>query len=149
MAPHNDKSTVVQVMDWCHQATSHYLTWANVVPDLFQHMTSLDQPELTSGILTTELMLPFLALKLPWSYMNTKSIRKIKKMHFSQLSSCSLDNIGLGILLSLCYFLLPWAVGSMELLSPSCYMYFFILTCFDVMKIFCCFSPFAVITDMV
>ena len=31
------KSTLVQVMAWYHQATSHY-TWANVDPDLCRHM---------------------------------------------------------------------------------------------------------------
>ena len=34
----DDQSTVVPVMDWCRQATSH---WANVDPDLFHRMASL------------------------------------------------------------------------------------------------------------
>ena len=51
----DDQSTLVQVMAWCRQATSHYLsqcwprsllpygvtTWANVDPDLCCHMESL------------------------------------------------------------------------------------------------------------
>ena len=39
-----DKSTLVQVMAWCRQATSHYLSqcW----PDPCHHMASLDHDEL-------------------------------------------------------------------------------------------------------
>ena len=37
-------STLVQVMAWCCQATSHY--WANVDPDLCCHMASLGHNEL-------------------------------------------------------------------------------------------------------
>ena len=33
------KSTLVQVMAWCHQATT--ITWANVDPDLCRHMALL------------------------------------------------------------------------------------------------------------
>ena len=40
----DDRSTLVQVMAWCHQATSHYLT--NVDPDLCRHMASLGLNEL-------------------------------------------------------------------------------------------------------
>ena len=40
----NKKSTLVQVMVWCRQATS--LTWANVDPDLCHHMASLGHTEL-------------------------------------------------------------------------------------------------------
>ena len=32
---------MVQVMAWCHQATSR-VTWANVDPDRYLHMTSPD-----------------------------------------------------------------------------------------------------------
>ena len=35
----NGKSTLVQVMAWCHQATSHYLSQCD--PDLCRHMASL------------------------------------------------------------------------------------------------------------
>ena len=47
MAPDftDDQSTLVQVMAWCRQATSHY-TWANVDPDLCRHMVSLGHNEL-------------------------------------------------------------------------------------------------------
>ena len=40
----NDKSTLIQVMAWCRQATSHYLSqcW----PDLCHHMASLNHNEL-------------------------------------------------------------------------------------------------------
>ena len=38
-----DKSTLVQVMAWCRQATS---TWANADPDLCHHMASLGHNEL-------------------------------------------------------------------------------------------------------
>ena len=46
----DDQSTLVQVMAWCHQATSHYLTvtWANVDPDLCCHMAPLGHNELKS-----------------------------------------------------------------------------------------------------
>ena len=40
----DDKSTLVQVLAWCHQATSH--TWANVDPDLCHQMASLGLNEL-------------------------------------------------------------------------------------------------------
>ena len=39
-----DKSTLVQVLAWCHQAISH--TWANVDPDLCHQMASLGLNEL-------------------------------------------------------------------------------------------------------
>ena len=39
-----DKSTLVQVISWCRQATS--ITWANVDPDLCHHMASLGHNEL-------------------------------------------------------------------------------------------------------
>ena len=42
----DDQSTLVQVMAWCRQATSHYLS--NVDPDLCRHMVSLAHDELTS-----------------------------------------------------------------------------------------------------
>ena len=38
---------IVQVMAWCHQATSHYLT--NVDPYLCHHMVSLGQNEITAN----------------------------------------------------------------------------------------------------
>ena len=38
----DDKSTLVQVMAWCHQA----ITWANVDPDLCRKMASLGLNEL-------------------------------------------------------------------------------------------------------
>ena len=42
-----DKSTLIQVMAWCREATSHYLSqcW----PDLCQHMASLDPHEYYHG----------------------------------------------------------------------------------------------------
>ena len=39
------KSTLVQVMAWCHQQQA--ITWANVDPDLCRHMVSLGPNELT------------------------------------------------------------------------------------------------------
>ena len=48
-----DKATLVQVMAWCHQTTSHYL--ANVDPDLCRHMASLNRHE--SGTLLIRLVL--------------------------------------------------------------------------------------------
>ena len=42
----DDQSTLVQVMAWCRQATSHYLN--HVDPDLCHHMASLGHSELTS-----------------------------------------------------------------------------------------------------
>ena len=39
----DDKSTLVQVMAWCHQV----ITWTNVDPDLGRHMSSLGRTELT------------------------------------------------------------------------------------------------------
>ena len=48
----DDKSTLVQVLAWCHQATSH--TWANVDPDLCHQMASLGLNELKKdGIIET------------------------------------------------------------------------------------------------
>ena len=46
----NAKSTLVQVMAWCCQATSHYIssTWANVDQDLCHHTASLHPNELTT-----------------------------------------------------------------------------------------------------
>ena len=44
----DDQSSLVQVMAWCHQATS--ITWANVDPDLYHHMVSPDQNELIGVI---------------------------------------------------------------------------------------------------
>ena len=41
----DDKSTLVQVMDWSLQATSHY-TWDNVDLDLYRPMASLSHNEL-------------------------------------------------------------------------------------------------------
>ena len=45
----DDKSTLVQVMAWCRQATSHYLSqcW----PDACRHMASLGHNELTHWLL--------------------------------------------------------------------------------------------------
>ena len=43
---HDDQSTLVKVMAWCRQATSHYSTWANVDQDLCCHMVSLGHNEL-------------------------------------------------------------------------------------------------------
>ena len=40
----DDKSTLVQVMAWCRQATSHYLSLVD--PDLCRHMVSLSHNEL-------------------------------------------------------------------------------------------------------
>ena len=40
----DDKSTLVQVIAWCRQATS--ITWGNVDPDLCCHMVSLGHNEL-------------------------------------------------------------------------------------------------------
>ena len=37
----SDKSSWFQVIAWCHQAPSHYLSWAKVDPDLCHHMASL------------------------------------------------------------------------------------------------------------
>ena len=42
--PTNEKSALVQVMAWCHQATNNYLS--NVEPDLCRHMSSLGHNEL-------------------------------------------------------------------------------------------------------
>ena len=39
----DDKSTLVQVMAWCRQATT--ITWANADPDLCHQMVSLDLNE--------------------------------------------------------------------------------------------------------
>ena len=39
----DDKSTLFQVMAWCSQATSHYLS--QCCPDLCRHMASLDHNE--------------------------------------------------------------------------------------------------------
>ena len=41
----DDKSTLVQVMAWCHRQQA--ITWASVDPDLWHHMTSLGHTELT------------------------------------------------------------------------------------------------------
>ena len=51
----DDQSTLVQVMAWCRQATSHYLSqcwpsWPNVDPDLCHHMASLGHDELNNII---------------------------------------------------------------------------------------------------
>ena len=43
--PFDRKSTLVQVMAWCHQAQA--ITWANVDPDLCHHMASWGHDELT------------------------------------------------------------------------------------------------------
>ena len=40
----NDKSTLAQVMAWCHQQA---ITWAHIDPDLYHHMPSLGQKSLT------------------------------------------------------------------------------------------------------
>ena len=42
----NDKSTLVQVMAWCRQATSHYLIWTDLDPDLCCHMAFRGHNEL-------------------------------------------------------------------------------------------------------
>ena len=43
----DDKSTLVQVMAWCRQATKQQaITWANVDLDLCRHMVSLGHNEL-------------------------------------------------------------------------------------------------------
>ena len=47
-----DKSTLVQVMDWCRQAASHYLS--HVDPDLCLHMVSLNYNEFPPISFTTE-----------------------------------------------------------------------------------------------
>ena len=48
----DDKSTLVQVLAWCHQATSY--TWANVDPDLCNQLASLGLNELKKdGIIET------------------------------------------------------------------------------------------------
>ena len=39
----NDKATLVQVMAWCHQATSHYLT--SDYQDIWCHKASLGNDE--------------------------------------------------------------------------------------------------------
>ena len=44
----NEKSTLVQVMSWCHQA----ITWANIDPDLCCHMASLGYKELICHSIT-------------------------------------------------------------------------------------------------
>ena len=43
-SPIYDESTLVQLTDWCHQATSHFLSQFN--PNLCHHMTSLGHSEL-------------------------------------------------------------------------------------------------------
>ena len=45
----NEKSTLVQVMAWCHQATSHYQCQFD--PDICRHMASLGHNELNSQML--------------------------------------------------------------------------------------------------
>ena len=47
------KSTLVQVMAWCRQAT---ITWANVDQDLCHHMASLGDHELSIGAIKKETM---------------------------------------------------------------------------------------------
>ena len=47
-----DKSKLVQVMAWCRQATSHYLSWANVVLNPCRHMTSIGYNELRESTLS-------------------------------------------------------------------------------------------------
>ena len=44
------KSTLVQAMAWCRQATSHYLS--HVDPDLCRHMASLGHNELNPVVAT-------------------------------------------------------------------------------------------------
>ena len=53
-----DQSTLVQVMAWCHQATSHYLSQCS--PRFCCHMVSLGQNELIDWSPTT--------VKLKWSW---------------------------------------------------------------------------------
>ena len=48
--PYDDKSTWVQIMAWCRQATS--ITWANVDPDPCCHIASLGHNELMSFLVS-------------------------------------------------------------------------------------------------
>ena len=49
--PFDDKSTLVQILTWCHQATSHYLINVNI--DLCRHVASLGHNEFTYCHLVT------------------------------------------------------------------------------------------------
>ena len=55
----DDKSTLVQVMAWCHQAANHYLSQCG--PDLCHHMASrgLNELKKTDGTNVHKLVLPW------------------------------------------------------------------------------------------
>ena len=70
----DDKSTMVQVMAGCHQATSHYLTWVSDDLDLCHHLASLGHNELKwlpylKGYKSTLIYLWFIVLMCIYYYM--------------------------------------------------------------------------------
>ena len=81
----DDQSTLVQVMAWCCQATSHNLSqcwpksfWANVDPNLCHHMVSQGQNELNSSLVPSRckdifknLILNNNFAQLLWNYTGT------------------------------------------------------------------------------
>ena len=90
----NDKSTLIQVMAWCHRATSHYLSqcWPNVDPDLCHPMASLGHKKLVHRLSASSNY-----FKSIW-YKYFKIITS-----FSSRSVCVEDNI-----FSFSGFLQPW-----------------------------------------
>ena len=58
----DDKSTLVQVMAWCRQATSHYLI--SVDQDPQRHMVSLGPNELKFSTTTAVITAAIIELKL-------------------------------------------------------------------------------------
>ena len=63
----DDKSTLVQVMAWCHQATSHYLSQCWLIP--CRLMASLGQNELTYSLPPSLVNHSGLSRSIPWLIM--------------------------------------------------------------------------------
>ena len=64
----DDKSTLVEVMAWCHKQQA--ITGANVDPDLHHHMASLSHNELRSPVLPVPSMNP---VHIPQSSLGSSS----------------------------------------------------------------------------
>ena len=94
----DDKSTLVQVMAWCHQATSHYLS--HIEPDQCHHITSLGVNGLISCFWVFQLQSHFLTVakavksKVADDEANPRLIRPLTWVFFGWLAE--------GLLMQIC-----------------------------------------------